>query len=186
MFNLKNKKTNTKLGLAISTSLLALGMMGTANAATVTSNMQVNANVNSSCLIVSASNLDFKSYSTVQHQDIDMTSSIKIQCIAKSPSVRVMLDEGRHASNESSCSNPIRNMVSSEGYKLNYQLYRDSARSQVFGCEDGVNSQSVASSSFTNTTTAVTVTAYGKVFGGQDAAISDTPYVDTIGVIISF
>jgi len=70
---------------------------------------------------------------------------------------------------------------------LSYNLYKDSARSTVFG--NGTNGTGDASSSIQltalGTATPVTVSIYGRVFGAQVTAVPGS-YADTISVTLTY
>jgi spore coat protein U-like protein len=106
------------LALATSAALLAAGA---AHAATVQNNFNVTAVVAKNCL-VTASNLNFGNYTGTAEVDVD--SAVAVRCTLGTPfTVRLSAGTGNYAT---------RLMLSGVN-SLQYNLYTDGARTNVFG-----------------------------------------------------
>jgi spore coat protein U-like protein len=157
-------------------ALAALGAMsGLAHAqSTRTASFAVNASVAANCTIV-ATPLAFGSYDPVVTNlatPLDGSSTVTITC-TKGATSTVGLDLGAHASGG------VRRL-SNGGEFLTYELYKEAARTNVWGGSgSGLVNPGAAPSK-----TARTLTVYGRVAGGQDAATGS--YTDTIVATITF
>ncbi|MCS7269031.1 MAG: spore coat U domain-containing protein [Geminicoccaceae bacterium] len=146
-----------------------LALAGGARAATATGSLAVTVEVVATCR-VGASSLDFGVYGAGQTADLRAQGTIAYEnCTASS--LRISLDGG-------SSGNPNgRTLTNAAGNRLAYQLYRDSARTRVWG--SGANALS-----FTPTSASGTVPVYGTIPGGQSVPLGR--YSDTVVVTIEF
>ena len=149
-------------------------MAADASAQTATSSFAVTANVVSKCTITSTA-LAFSDYDplvTNAVTPLDANGSVTVRC-TKGTNSTIGLDLGL------SPSGAIRRM-SGGGDFLQYQLYKEAARTNVWGdsgadlLNPGVSPSMVARA----------VTVYGRVFAGQD--VTSGGYSDTILATITF
>lgn len=166
-------------------SALALGLAlatGSASAATVSGTFDVSATVGGSCVIAAADNINFGTYDpTNVHAtaDLDAAGRIAVRCTAGSTNVRVALDQGLNAASGSTEEVPLRQMASGEDV-ISYGIFQDAGRSQVWG---GGTAQ-VTMGEFVSSLVPVELTTYGRIPGGQNAAIGT--YSDTVSVTVTF
>lgn len=153
--------------------LAAFAWAGPAHARETTGTVQVVVEVDTSC-VLSATPLDFGT-APILSSAIDSTSTISVKC---SPGTAYILgiDNGQNY-------NGSRRMVSDAGAfpffrYVGYQVYRDPARSQVWGSGPGQGVTGIAAG-----TGAVDLTAYGRV---PAAVILPTEYRDVLTVILDF
>lgn len=140
-----------------------------AAALTTTGNLAVTVEVVATCKVGTAS-LGFGTYGAGQTADLRAQGSIAYEGCGTGP-LKVQLDGG------SSKSTSARTLVNSAGNKLLYQLYRDSARSKVWGT--GSNAHS-----FTPSSASGSLVVYGTIPGGQSVPVGR--YSDTVLVTIDF
>lgn len=174
---------------ALAAAALALS---TAHAASPqTTPVTVGAIVSSSCLIASATTLNFGAYNVFSASSAPGQSTISITCSAGS-SITVALSVGSNSTSFSP-----RTMKDSSGNTLNYNLYTASVTNA--GCTGGTvwgdgtsgtvtepnpsTPALVASSRFTP----VPLTVYGCIPSGQDVTGGPTEtYTDVITITVSF
>lgn len=166
--------------------LLASSCFSNASAAQADGNMLLGVQVDTSCIIRSAQNMNFGVYDTVAaNNEKTGQSTIVVRCIMGSTGVRLALNEGQNPAEGSSCSAPVRRLRSeASGQHLHYNLYSNSSRTSVFGCQAGSNDHLYPAGTFTNTYSDVNLTVYGKVMGGQDVRAGE--YADTITINLTF
>lgn len=138
-------------------------------AATKTSTLGVEVQVVTSCAITGGT-LDFGSYTSGQTSDKLANTTISYTDCGPGD-ISIEMDGGRGSSI------PARKM-SSGSSKLSYQLYRSSARTDLWGV--GTNAQKLDLSA----TRSSTVTVYGKLPQGQSVAPGS--YTDTVAITITF
>lgn len=148
--------------------LLLLGA-GPAAALTATGNLSVTVEVIATCRVGTAS-LDFGTYGAGQTADLKAQGSIAYEGCGTGQ-LKVALDGG------TSRSTSARTLVDGAGNRLAYQLYRDSARSKVWGT--GSNALT-----FTPSSGSGTLVVYGTIPGGQSVPVGR--YADTVLVTIDF
>lgn len=142
---------------------------GPAFASTTTGSLTVSVEVVATCKVGAAS-LGFGTYGAGQTADLRAQGTIAYEGCGTSP-IKVALDGG-------SSRNPkARTLVGSDGRKLSYQLYRDSARSKVWGT--GPSALSFRPSRGTGS-----LVVYGSIPGGQSVPVGR--YTDTVLVTIDF
>jgi len=109
------------------------------------------------------------------------SGSVSVVCTNGASNVRVALSQGGNAAAGSSCSAPSRQMASSQGVPLRYEIYQDAARTLPWGCDPQTG---VVLPAFGRQLTPVTVMTYGSIPPGQPAPIGE--YLDTVEVIVTF
>lgn len=129
---------------------------------------------------VSATLLNFNAYNPLSGSDKDAENTINVTCnlivgIGLLPSFTVKLGPG------TSNSLPSRQLASGSN-KLNYNLFKDSGHSIVWG--DGNNSTSTVSYSALLGLGTIPLTVYGRIFMGQDRPPGN--YSDSILVTVEF
>jgi len=158
---------------ALSLCLVTLTLVGStpAWAASESTTMPVTATVVSVCTI-SATPMAFGSYSPLAGSATDATATITITC-TQGAVTTVGLDNGLNFGGGT------RRMAFLTSF-LNYQIYKDSARTALWGNSgsdllDTGTAPSIAPRDFT---------AYGRIPSGQDVVIG--AYVDTVTATVNF
>jgi spore coat protein U-like protein len=165
-------------------SLTILGLVagvGQSYAGTATATAAVSATVPRNCSIT-ATPLSFGSYDPFganATSALDTTSTISVAC-TKAASVSIGINQGSNSASGSTTDAPLRQLGSGSDL-LRYDLYTDSARSQVWGDIGGTKTQSYTSTS-KNTVTPFNV--YARVPANQDVA--DGTYSDQITATVLF
>ncbi|GBD43420.1 hypothetical protein HRbin40_00893 [bacterium HR40] len=151
--------------------LMALTLLGAgaALAATTTATLTVTATVRSGCSVDNAT-LDFGTYTSGQTTDLDSTGSLRLRNCQGSAPIVVELGPGGSG-------NVSDRRMSSGNNSLRYQLYRDSARSQVWGT--GTNA---AQFQVLNADTQVQV--FGRIPKSQ--TVPAGTYADTVTITVTF
>lgn len=141
-----------------------------ASAKSLSGTMTARANVDASCRLVT----EWLSFGTVKGFTgiVDATANIRLIC-GPGIAYTVAIDNGLHFNGQRRMFNgtPARSYVP-------YQLYRNSARTQVWGATAG----SVASGT-TPSSGLVTLIVYGRV---PDTKVLARPYVDTVTITVNF
>ena len=141
------------------------------NASTATGNLTVTATVISSCS-VTAGTLAFGNYDPTLGSNVDQSGTFQVSC-TKGTSATVGLDAGANASGAT------RRMTNGTDF-LTYELYKETARSNVWGNSGaGLVSLSAAPSNSPQT-----LTVYGRVTGSQNVGAGS--YSDTVVVTVTF
>ncbi|HEY0178451.1 MAG TPA: spore coat U domain-containing protein [Dokdonella sp.] len=157
------------------TAALAAGLVASApaRAATATSQFRVTLTLQAECKLTSASDLAFGTDGVID-ATITATSTIGVQCTNTTP-----YNIGLNAGTGAGATVTTRKMTAGTGATVNYQLFRDSARTQVWG--DTVNSNTQAG---TGTGVVQSYTVYGSV------PVQTTPaagaYSDTVQVTVTY
>ncbi len=161
---------------------LALSVPEAAHAGTAASTMAVSATVISVCTIA-AGPLAFLNYDPIVTNlttPLDAQATVTIVC-ALGNSTTTDIDQGANSSGTTP--NFIRRLKHATlAQFLTYQVYRDSARTLIWGTTSGTPSGST--NPFTGTGVAGTLTAYGRIAGGQLA--NTGAYADTLTATITF
>jgi spore coat protein U-like protein len=125
---------------------------------------------------VSASDLDFGAYDPLSGADKDGQSAISVTCTNGS-AYNVGLSNGAGVG----ATTAVRKMTITGGgaETLDYSLYRDSNRSQVWGESIGVDTVSGAGSGAQQS-----IDVYGRAPGSQPAKSGS--YLDTVTVTVTF
>lgn len=160
------------------TALAALACAATfatpASAGSQQTSLGVSATVNANCT-VSANAVDFGTVDTLSASAVNGTGSVSVTC-TNGTGWTAAADIGAG----SGATFATRRMTYS-GNTLNYTLYRDSGRTQVWG--DGTGSTYTIAN--TGSGSAQSFTVYGRVPGGQSSAPAGG-YTDTVGVTITY
>jgi spore coat protein U-like protein len=153
-------------------TLCLLPLAHSANAATVTSTFTVQMTVTSSCVINSASTLNFGSQGVLT-ANVDNTSTLQVQCTNTTP-YNIGLDAGTGTG----ATIAARKMTSG-GATVTYSLYSDSGHATVWGNTVGTNT--VAG---TGNGASQSYTVYGRV-PAQTTPAAGT-YTDTVTVTVTY
>ncbi len=155
------------------TATAAIFLPGAASAQTSTSQLKVTLSVQSECKLTSTSDLAFGTTGVIQAA-ISATGTIGVQCTNTTP-----YNIGLNAGSGTGATVAARKMTSGSGSTILYDIYRDSARTLVWG--DTVASNTLAG---TGTGAVQTLTVYGRV------PIQNTPaagtYSDTVTVTVTY
>jgi spore coat protein U-like protein len=153
--------------------LLPLATTSTAYAATATSQFQVTMTLQAECKLTSASDLSFGTSGVIQTA-INATSAIGVQCTNTTP-----YNVGLNAGAGSGATVSLRKMTSASGATVNYQLFRDSARTQTWGDTISTNT-----ASGTGNGAVQTLTVYGTVPAQTTPAAGS--YTDTVQITVTY
>ncbi|HVI59783.1 MAG TPA: spore coat U domain-containing protein [Luteimonas sp.] len=148
-----------------------------------TANFQVTANVASSCT-VSATDIAFNAYDPADANATapkDATGTVSVRCTRGTSTAVAALNQGANAATGSTCATPLRQMNGGGTERLRYDIYKEAGRTNPWGCA-AANSQAIPT--FASSVTPVTLTTYGRIPAGQDAAIGS--YTDTVQVSVTF
>ena len=124
---------------------------------------------------ISATSVSFGSYDVFASSATDSTGTVTITCNGAARDVVVSLSTGA-----SGAYNP-RTMVRG-GETLSYNLYRDAARTSIWG--DGSGGTSTYTNANPPNNAAINITVYGRVPAGQDVSAGN--YSDTVSAVINF
>ncbi|AGA09922.1 spore coat U domain-containing protein [Sinorhizobium meliloti] len=111
--------------------LLGSVATGPAPAATATGNMNVRITIQAECKVVTATDLDFGTRGVID-ANVDQTSTISVQCTNGTP-----YTVGLNAGNGAGATVAVRRMTGPASATVNYTIYRDAARTQVWGVTAG-------------------------------------------------
>lgn len=156
--------------LALVVIFLAM-VSGESNAATAVGNFQVQINIQATCIVVSASDLNFGN-AGVLSANVDSASTISVQCTATTP-YTIGLNQGVNGGSVTT-----RQMAGSGGL-INYSLFRDAGRTQNWGTT--VGSDTVAG---VGNGAAQNYTVYGRV--PPQTTPAPALYTDTITVTVTY
>lgn len=171
------KKTTRRVLTGIAMAAMIGAISASDAAAQTTDSFQVLAQVAETCVIDTPTNLDFGAYdpgganlAAALLGSVD----ISVRCTKGTDNVEILLDLGL---NDAGGNRFMQGVNLSE--PLQYELYTDSARTDVWGDTLG-NGQSylAANSGWT------VLTVYGSVPGGQDVSVDD--YEDTVTATVNF
>jgi len=127
-----------------------------------------------SCTI-SATSVNFGNYNVFNGTALDSTGTITYRCNATAANITVSLSKGLSATY-----NPRQMSKSAE--RLSYNLYRNAARTNIWG--DGTGGTAVYTRANPPDNSNVNVVIYGRVPAGQD--VSAGTFNDTISATINF
>jgi spore coat protein U-like protein len=153
---------------------------GGAQAGTVTANMPVQMVIAASCT-VSAATLNFGTQTLIDiGSDIDTSANLTVTCTNEAP-YYIQLNAGL---NDGAAGINARKMkIGATSDTVNYQLYRDSGRTQVWGITNGGGSPDVYSDMGNGDAQIIPV--FGRVPTGQTNPKIGT-YNDTITVTVNY
>ncbi len=167
------------LGLGVVMGTL-FAVLGQSPASADESRFQVNTTILSGCALGNTSAIALPPYKPVRSSaDGPTPLALELRCNRQSTPVFVSLDEGLAPSSGSSCSAPLRNMVSLAGDRLPYRLYWGPQEPEQWGCTGKRRLQVGFSESVSAAATIWTV-----IPEGQDAPVGD--YTDTVLVRLEF
>lgn len=124
---------------------------------------------------VSSTSVSFGSYNVFANGPTDSTGTVTYRCNGNAAPVWISLSRGQSSTFEA------RTMTKGVD-ELDYNLYRDAARTQVWG--DGSGGTQVAFDLVVPKNTDVTLTIYGRIPAGQDVRAGT--YTDTVSVVVNF
>ena len=127
-----------------------------------------------SCTISTLS-VSFGNYNVFSGTALDSTGRVTYNCNSTAMNITVSLSKG-----SSTTYNPRTMRKGAE--VLNYQLYRNSARTNIWG--DGTGGTVVYSRADPANNTNVNLTVYGRITAGQD--VSAGTFSDTVVAVINF
>lgn len=168
-----------RIGLGCAAALcIAFATFGSrrAVAATETGVLLVGASVGVRCTILVQS-LNFNSYVPVNPAPRDVTGQIVLNC-SSTNGIKIRLDEGLNPGPGSNNPNPVRRMRNGLGSFLNYNIYRNAARTQVWG-GNTPNDLSVPDGPWP-----MVVPVYGRIPANQ--YLQSGIYTDTVVVRVQF
>ena len=145
---------------------------GTSFSATTTTNFTVQVTVTASCIISSASTLNFGSQGVLS-ANVDQTSTIQVQCNNGTP-YNIGIDAGAGTG----ATVTTRKMTNAAN-TIDYALYRDAARTLIWGNTVGTNTVSS-----TGNGAAQSHTVYGRVPAQTTPAAAT--YTDTVTVTVTY
>jgi len=143
-----------------------------AQATTTTSTFTVQITITASCVINSATTLNFGSQGVLT-ANVDQTSTIAVQCTNTTP-----YNIGLNAGTGSGATVAVRKMTSG-GNTINYALYSDSGRTTIWG--NTVGTDTVAA---TGSGASQSYTVYGRVPPQMTPA--PATYTDTVTVTVTY
>ena len=159
-------------GWAALVPALALLSPATATAATATGSFAVSLTIQASCTLASSSGIAFGTQGVLS-SNVDATGTLGVQCTSTTP-YTVALDAG----SGTGATTTTRKMTAGAA-TVNYALYRDSARTLIWGNTQGTNTVAGTGSGATQT-----LTVYGRVPAQTTPAIGS--YSDTVNVTITY
>lgn len=151
----------------------ALSIMPTARAATATGQFNVTITIQSNCVVQSATDLAFGSQGVLTG-NVDAQSTISVQCTNTTP-----YTVGLSAGNGTGATVASRKMTGPAAATVNYSVYRDAARTQVWGTTIGTDT--VAG---TGNGSVQPISVYGRVPAQATPAAGS--YSDTITVTVTY
>lgn len=164
--------------ISISAILLLAGLGASKAAAaqqTASATFDVTANVVKTCRIEAGNTLGFGAYDPTSATATTGTTTIRVRC-TNGTSAPIALNGGANGSG-AGCTTRA---MASGAQRLSYELYRDDARTQPWGCTDGTNTRT-----YTATNAAFsTLTVWGSIPAGQNALVGN--YTDTVTATVTF
>jgi spore coat protein U-like protein len=151
-----------------------LGFSSPALAATATGSFGVHITIESSCLVVSATDMTFPNTGVISAA-VDGLSSLSVQCTNSTP-----YNIGLNVGTGSGATVAVRKMTGPAAATINYSLYSDSTRLTVWGNTVGTDTVSA-----TGNGAAQPYPVYGRVLFPQTTPAAGT-YNDTITVTVTY
>jgi spore coat protein U-like protein len=163
---------------AVVVAIVGVAILGTSRlrAATATANLAVSASVSANC-VLTAGTLAFGAYDPVSANastDLLGSGTFTVACTKSAAGVWIGMDLGANASGS------VRRMqAGATGNYLSYEMYREVARTNVWGntALTGVSYAPISKAPST-------ITVYGKVTSNQD--VPGGSYTDTVLVTVNF
>ena len=170
-----------KISLSIAVAGLLAAGSATAGVSPATGSFNVTADVQGSCIVTSTTDIAFGTYdpSDVNFTTpLDKNGSVDVRCV-KGMSPTVTLDQGQNGTG--SCAAPARAMKEGTTNELlSYAIYSDSGHANGWGCGATNDVSFTAASS----TTATTLTTYGRIPAGQNVGMGS--FSDVVTVEVAF
>jgi spore coat protein U-like protein len=160
---------------------LLVGRPEAANAASQASTVQVSTSVSPSCTIGTAA-IAFSPYDPVNANATaadDQTGDIVIRCTKGTTGITIDLGNGAHNTGQQ---RRMANLTSTSTF-VNYEVYKETGRTSIWGAGDGGTVRSGAD--LNGTGNVVAVTMYGRIPPAQLSAIAGA-YSDTLVSTINF
>lgn len=109
-----------------------------AEAATETTDLQIGATIGIRCTVI-ATPLSFGNYAITDPTPLDVQGAISLNCTQSNINfvMNLRLDQGLHPAAGSNAAAPRRQMSDGAGNVLRYYIYRNAARTQVWGNTGG-------------------------------------------------
>lgn len=148
-------------------------MTNSALAAVATGNMTVRITITAECKVQTASDLDFGSKGVID-ANVEQTSTIGVQCTSGQT-----YNVGLSAGAGSGATYAVRKMTGPAAATVNYTLYRDAARTLVWG--ETINTDTVAGTGNGNVQN---LTVYGRV--PSQATPAAGVYTDTVAITVTY
>lgn len=173
--NNQSKNKNLQTCIALISVLISLCKAMPAYAVQQTGTLVINASVVGACSVNGAT-LTFPAYSGFA--DVTANTNFTVTC-TNGLTYSINMDAGQNAGGTTNTNNR-KLKHSTQSVYLNYQLYKDSSNTNVWGAQvnnDGLNSQ-------TGNGSAQSITVYGKISAGQSVATGN--YSDSVSIIVNF
>ncbi|MER8751147.1 spore coat U domain-containing protein [Mesorhizobium sp. M1050] len=154
-------------------ALAAVAPPGPAFAATATGNMTVRITIQAECKVQTASDLDFGTRGVID-ANVDQTSTVGVQCTSGQT-----YNVGMSAGGGAGATVAVRKMTGPAAATLNYTLYRDTARTQIWGVTIGADTVTG-----TGTGSVQNLTVYGRVPPQTTPAAG--VYTDTVAITVTY
>jgi spore coat protein U-like protein len=156
---------------ALTAAFLSFAWRG-AEAATATGSFNVQVTIAATCVVTSATNLNFGTQGVLA-ANVDQTNTITVTCTNTTP-YNIGLDKGLNGSSVTT-----RQMKSGGGALINYALYSDSGRTTNWG--NTVGTDTVAA---TGNGSGQAYTVYGRV--PPQTTPAPAVYTDTITITVTY
>jgi spore coat protein U-like protein len=103
-----------------------------AEAATRSIPLAIGASISIRCTIITVP-LSFGNYTVTNPTHLDAEGAISLNCTPSNFMIRIRLDQGLQPAPGSNSPNPLRQMSDGVGHVLRYNIYRNAARSLIWG-----------------------------------------------------
>ena len=176
--NTFNKNKRPLIAFALTTAM-GLGMVGNIDqvvAGSDTQNLNVTASISNKCKLSNPVDVAFGSYDPVVTNavaNLDANGSFDIKCTKGSPAEPISISNG------SNFSTPDRQMSDGGSGLLKYNLYTTTGRTVIWNATNTVSYGPAGNASN------FTETVYGRIAGGQIAAIAGS-YSDVVVVTVTY
>ncbi|WP_284177936.1 spore coat U domain-containing protein [Rhabdaerophilum sp. SD176] len=161
-----------RLKSALLAAGLSLALVPAAHAATATGTLNLSITITASCTVVSASAINFGSVGAIG-ANIDQTSTLTVNCSNTTPYTVALSAGGGTGATVAS-----RKMKSGTN-QINYSLYRDAARAQVWGTTTGTDTYAGTGSGANQA-----ITIYARV--PSQAVPAPGTYTDAVTVTVTY
>ncbi|MCZ8376916.1 MAG: spore coat U domain-containing protein [Beijerinckiaceae bacterium] len=161
-----------RLKSALLAAGLGLAIMPATYAATATGTLNLSITIQASCTVVSATAINFGSMATIA-ANVDQTSTLTVNCSSTTP-----YNVGLGVGGGSGATVATRKMTSGSDV-VNYTLYRDASRTQVWG-------ETIGTDTVTGTGTGAnqTLTIYARV--PSQAVPPPGTYTDAVTITVTY